>query len=174
MEWLIDNLKWIFSGVGVFLIGLLVKSRKMAPKDPPTPLTQAELKDSVRVLFVDDDTRFKVAKILQNSGWTHTKLIKDVQTLNDTELVDAHIVFVDVQGVGKALGFSEEGLGLAAAIKRHFPNKKVVIYSAETKGDRFHSALREADSFLAKNADPYEFQQLVEIFAEEFGDEGSL
>jgi hypothetical protein len=40
----------------------------------------------------------------------------------------------------------------------------VIIYSAETEGDRFHEALRKADSFLAKNADPYQFQRLVEEF----------
>ena len=62
------------------------------------------------------------------------------------------------------MGFHDEGLGLALAIKQKYPKKKVVIYSAETQGDRFHKALREADSFLAKNADPYEFQRLVEEF----------
>lgn len=62
------------------------------------------------------------------------------------------------------MGFSDEGLGLALAIKKKYPSKKVIIYSAETNGDRFHEALRKADSFLAKNADPYEFQRIVEEF----------
>lgn len=47
-------------------------------------------------------------------------------------------------------------------LKNKYPQKKVVIYSAETKGERFHDALRVADSFLAKDAEPYQFQQLVE------------
>lgn len=64
------------------------------------------------------------------------------------------IFFVDIQGVGKKLDFQDEGLGLANALK----NKKVVIYSAENRGDRFH----EADDSLPKNAEPFQFQQTIE------------
>jgi len=123
-----------------------------------------EYKDQTRILFVDDDARFKVAKILIQSGWVHTKLIKDCKTLDEHDIVNAQLLFIDVQGVGVAMGFSDEGLGLALAIKEKYPDKKVIIYSAETKGDRFHEALRKADSFLPKNADPYEFQRIVEEF----------
>jgi len=55
-------------------------------------------------------------------------------------------------------------LGLALSLKKKYPGKKLVIYSSETKGERFHEALRMADSFLPKNAEPYEFLQLVEQF----------
>jgi hypothetical protein len=48
---------------------------------------------------------------------------------------------------------------------RKFPNKKVVIYSSQTTGERFHAALRVADHSLAKNADPYEFIQIVDDFS---------
>lgn len=123
-----------------------------------------EYKNETRILFVDDDARFKVAKILTQSGWVHTKLIKDCKTLDEHDVVDAQLLFIDVQGVGVAMGFNDEGLGLALAIKEKYPDKKVIIYSAETKGDRFHEALRKADSFLPKNADPYEFQRIVEEF----------
>lgn len=123
-----------------------------------------EYKNETRILFVDDDARFKVAKILTQSGWVHTKLIKDCKTLDEHDVVEANLLFIDVQGVGVAMGFNDEGLGLALAIKEKYPEKKVIIYSAETKGDRFHEALRRADSFLPKNADPYEFQRIVEEF----------
>lgn len=123
-----------------------------------------DYKNETRILFIDDDSRFKVAKILANSGWVHTKLIKDAKSLDDRDVIEAAILFIDVQGVGIALGFSDEGLGLAEALKDKYPNKKVIIYSAETQGDRFHKALRKADSFLSKNADPYEFQKIVEEF----------
>ncbi|WP_339841810.1 hypothetical protein, partial [uncultured Alcanivorax sp.] len=65
---------------------------------------------------------------------------------------------------GKVGEFFRGSLGLALAIKEKYKEKKVIIYSAETEGDRFHEALRKADSFLAKNADPYQFQRLVEEF----------
>jgi hypothetical protein len=132
--------------------------------EPVIKKTLDNFKNETRILFIDDDMRFKVSKILIRSGWVHTKLIKDCETLDEQDVVNASILFIDVQGVGLAMGFNDEGLGLALAIKQKYPKKKVVIYSAETQGDRFHKALREADSFLAKNADPYEFQRLVEEF----------
>lgn len=126
-----------------------------------------KLKNTKKILFIDDDSKFKVVQILINSGWIHTNTIKDVKSIDCTEIVQADILFVDIQGVGKLLSFADEGLGLAAAIKEKYPQKKVVIYSAETKGDRFHKALKKVDSSLPKNADPYEFQQIVEEFSQE-------
>lgn len=194
MDWITKNVEWLFSGVGLAIcLGAwrLFSGRKPANQDIPhinitnqnnsnesngKPLsaptqdlkamkkTIDEYKNETRILFIDDDIKFKVAKILANSGWVHTKLIKDAKSLDDRDLVAAAILFIDVQGVGLVLGFNDEGLGLAEAIKDKYPNKKVIIYSTETQGDRFHKALRKADSFLSKNADPYEFQKIVEEF----------
>lgn len=194
MQWLLENMEWIFSGAGVLIVGWIVKfiignkptteerfagitinnQNHLNPLTPAHEYTSKEecqvkksiddYKNETRILFIDDDSRFKVAKILVNSGWVHTKLIKDAKSLDDRDVIEAAILFIDVQGVGIALGFSDEGLGLAEAIKDKYPTKKVIIYSAETQGDRFHKALRKADSFLPKNADPYEFQKIVEEY----------
>ncbi len=202
MDWIIANKDWLFSGVGISVIGFViffVKKLYSPQQSAPEPSnsninnidikidnnnssleknskntkdnargvpkkTLIDFKNETRILFVDDDARFKVTTILTNSGWVHTKKIKDCKSLDDRDVIDASILFIDVQGVGVAMGFSDEGLGLALAIKKKYPSKKVIIYSAETNGDRFHEALRKADSFLAKNADPYEFQRIVEEF----------
>lgn len=202
MDWVVANKEWLFSGIGLAVISLILKNLFTGTKSNGNPplqpanidikienksesSTSAEIfkndieeatvepvinktlddfKNETRILFIDDDMRFKVSKILIRSGWVHTKLIKDCETLDEQDVIKASILFIDVQGVGLAMGFNDEGLGLALAIKQKYPKKKVVIYSAETHGDRFHKALREADSFLAKNADPYEFQRLVEDF----------
>lgn len=119
-------------------------------------------KNSARILFVDDDTRFQVVKIMKSAGWPNVKIIKDVKDLSCPEVIEAHIIFVDIQGVGRALGFADEGLGLTLEIKRKYPDKKVIIYSAQTTGDRFHRALNKADGSLSKNAEPYQFISLVE------------
>lgn len=196
MSWIIDNKEWMFSGIGVVVLGGVLNYFRRKPVEAvvetniPKNLNSVEInigernlnsteesvkenvhkksldeyKNETRILFVDDDARFKVAKILTQSGWVHTKLIKDCKTLDECDVVNAQLLFIDVQGVGVAMGFNDEGLGLALAIKEKYPHKKVIIYSAETKGDRFHEALRKADSFLPKNADPYEFQRIVEEF----------
>lgn len=193
MDWFKDNVEWVFSGIGIFVIGGLINyfRGKNAPNmtnptqsvvinnqvttqspnitPPPQSLVKlgkdmslAERKLHTHILFIDDDAKFQVVKILVTSGWKNTSLVKDAVTLDDTAIFNAHILFVDVQGVGKKMGFESEGLGLAQALIEKYPSKKIVIYSIETQGDRFHAALRKAASFLPKNADPYEFTKLVE------------
>ncbi|HBT3899949.1 TPA: hypothetical protein MBK69_001996 [Klebsiella pneumoniae] len=132
---------------------------------PDDKFTLEYKKGNTKILFIDDEVKFKVVKILQKAGWVHTKLIKDAESLDQTEIKEAKIIFVDIQGVGLELTPNEEGLGLALALKTKYPEKKIVIYSAEQTGDRFHKALREVDDFLPKDADPYQFQTIVESFA---------
>ena len=126
----------------------------------------ADIKQICNVLFIDD-RKFEVVEILKNAGWVNTKRLRDLFSLDGKDIVDTHIVFVDIQGVGKALRCKDEGLGLITAIKQKYPDKKVIVYSAEQQGDRFHEGLSIADARLWKNADPYEFQLLVERYAKE-------
>jgi hypothetical protein len=119
-------------------------------------------KAEVRILFIDDNyTEYKMVSILKKSGWSSTRGIKDVTDLDTFSVREAEIIFVDINGVGKSM-FADQGLGLALALKQRYPTKKIVIYSAETTGDRFHRALREVDECLPKNAEPYQFIDLVE------------
>jgi len=124
--------------------------------------SKSRVRQDVRILFIDDDKTFKVVKIIKNANWPCVSIKRDIKDLDAPEIRDVSIFFIDIQGVGKALEFSDEGLGLALAIKRKYPGKKVVIYSAQTTGERFHPALKEADALLPKNAEPYEFIALLE------------
>lgn len=127
-----------------------------------------EIKLICKILFIDDH-KFPVEDILQNSGWRNTRRIKDVESLDQHEVKESHILFVDIQGVGKKLGFQDEGLGLIAALKKKYPIKKVIAYSAEDQGhvSAFHEGMNLADNRLSKNADPYEFLSLVERLSKE-------
>lgn len=127
---------------------------------------QNEIKEICDILFIDDHA-FDVVKILITAGWKNTRIIKDIESIEQKELKQAHIVFVDINGVGKKMKFQDEGLGLIKAIKTAYPEKKAVVYSAQADGDRFHPSLSIADASLNKNAEPYEFQTLVENFSKE-------
>lgn len=200
MDWILRNIEWIFSGIGVACISSFIwflttrnKNNQSLPanhqnsqvvinnnnvstapayqqdtvqSNAESSVSLADRKNKTKIVFIDDDTKFKVAKILIDSGWKNTTIVMDAKTLDESIITDADILFVDIQGVGLTMGFKDEGLGLALALKSKYPNKKIIIYSAETEGNRFHEALRKADSFLPKNADPYEFQKLVEEFSE--------
>jgi len=125
-----------------------------------------DLKQITRIVFVDDGT-FEVIQILRNAGWIHTERIDDVDSLDAARIRDAHILFIDIGGVGKKLKFRDEGLGLISALRQKYTHKKLVVYSAERMGDRFHEGLSAADERLAKNADPFQFQAIVEDFSRE-------
>ena len=90
---------------------------------------------------------------------------KDIDNLDHDIVKNADILFVDVQGVGVSLGFKDEGLGLVEALKEKYPHKKVIIYSVVSQGDRFHNAFNVCDGQLSKDADPYQFQRVLEKFA---------
>jgi len=115
------------------------------------------------VLFIDDN-EFDIVTILRREGWTVDRTA-DVESFTDASLVAAHVIFIDIHGVGVALKFESEGLGLALAIKKSFPEKLVVVYSSEREGDRFHPALSVVDGTLPKDAEPFRFLQLVEELA---------
>lgn len=127
-----------------------------------------EIKNVCKILFIDDKV-FPVIDILKNAGWHNTQRIKDAESIDQVEIKEAHILFVDIQGVGKKLKFKDEGLGLIIALKEKFPNKKVIVYSAEDQGkiQAFHPGIDKADKRLSKGADPYQFQTVVENYARE-------
>jgi hypothetical protein len=127
-----------------------------------------EIKQLSKILFIDDKA-FPVVDILKDSFWVNTKRIKDADSLDQIEIKEAHILFVDIQGIGKKLKFRDEGLGLVIALKEKYPNKKIIVYSAEDQGQvqAFHKGIDIADNRLSKLADPYQFQVLVEKYSKE-------
>ena len=143
-----------------------------------TPLfDHSQLKESSKdiklktfILFIDDE-KFNLVNILKQSGWLNTSSRKDIEDLDAQIVKQANIIFVDINGVGTKLQFRNQGLGLAGALKDKYPNKKIIIYSAETTGNRFDKVLQKVDYCLPKNAEPYEFIQLVDQFAMEIYEE---
>lgn len=189
-NWLSSNAEWVFSGIGasvfaVILGRLRTRSQESTDLSPVTvnnhqtvnvstthaPHTQQigtgkfKQKSAVSVLFIDDDIKFQVVNILKRNGWTNTKIIKDVASLEQPEVASADIFFVDIQGVGVSLGFKDQGLGLVIALRKKYPTKKIVIYSAEN-ANAFHAAFGQANERISKDADPYEFMEAVERLSE--------
>ena len=124
-------------------------------------------KKLTNILFIDDDNKFKVVKILINNGWINTQNITDIESYDEPILLKSQIVFVDVQGVGQKLDCKDEGLSLACNIKKKHPEKKVIIYSAVPTHNIFHDAIKIVDFMLSKDAEPYEFISLIEEYSKE-------
>lgn len=92
-----------------------------------------ELRKRARLLVVDDDVQGHLDDNLRRSGYSNVNIMRDVERIQDVE--QYHVILVDVCGVGGKLGMEGanlpyEGLSLAEEIKRHYPLKKVIVYSA--------------------------------------------
>lgn len=188
MNWIIENKEWLFSGIGVtifvLLAGFFIKKWKKRSNDESannnanstTNLinnnvninvvenennTVVKTDKTIQVLFIDDE-KFDIIGVLKNAGWTNTKRIKDITNLDCPDLKNSNVIFVDVNGVGQQLFPKDQGIGLAEAIKKKYPQKHVVLYSALSH--HFHKALNVVDAVLEKNADPYEFINILENY----------
>ena len=183
MNWFIDNAEWITGGVITLILGVggwIINSKKNSNNTNTqtqqqtvnvyaasngTPIVgkiinQADLKKTIHILFIDDE-RFKMVQILKTMGWCNIEYKKNVVNPDDEVVQGANVIFVDINGVGGD-AYRNQGLGVAAAIKQKYPEKKVIIYSAETIGDRFDADLRKVDTCLPKNAEPIQFSNLIE------------
>ena len=179
-----QNKEWLFSGLGIAvisLIGTLIYNRKNAVKVIPNEVNNSnsnvvnindkiskstiansqKSKADIQILFVDDE-KFEIVGILKDAGWSNAKTIKDVKNLDSPDILNANVIFVDVNGVGRTLFPNDQGLGLAEAIKTRNPEKFIIIYSAQEQ--RLHKAFSIVDGVLPKNADPYEFINILENY----------
>lgn len=131
--------------------------------------TLEELKNITKIIFIDDKAFKVINNIKEKDGWKNISKIVDVDSLAQTEIQEAHIIFVDIQGVGKKMNFNDGGLGLIVALKKEYPDKKIVMYSAESQGqiDAFHPAAELVDARLRKTVSLYEFSSTVERLAKE-------
>ena len=191
MEFIMKNFEWIFSGVGVAIIGWIILAIKKNKKTE-TPVSSTSNKNIItinnnalqangtlqqkqnnqpkrkvdyRILFIDDNhTEFNMVSILKKAGWPNTKAVKDLTDLDDLKAREASIIFVDINGVGTQM-FEDQGLGLAAALKDRYPEKTIILYSADPTGNRFDKKLKKVDDTLPKNAEPYEFISLIEQYS---------
>ena len=129
--------------------------------------TIEQLKDSVEILFIDNEAFNLTEDLKEKEGWKRIKHVTDIKSMSQPELLDAHILCIDIQGVGKELGFPDEGLGLITAIHKQYPEKKIIMYSAEAQGqvDAFHPAEGVVDARLKKSANRYQFEMQLEELA---------
>lgn len=127
-------------------------------------LSLINLKKIINILFIDDDSNFNIINILKKQGW-NTKIITDMVDVDKYNNV--HIFFVDINGVGKKMQLKNQGMDLANYLKDKFTDKKVVIYSTDTNRDMSHPVFSKIDGILSKNAQIYEFTNLIEKLAKE-------
>ena len=122
----------------------------------------AEVKDLARVLVIDD-RRPQLVDDLTREGW-RVKYSPDLDSYHATDLVDAHVVCLDIIGVGVGLR-CDSGLELVKGIKGEYPEKKILLYSSVQTHNIFDASIDLVDRRLFKDGQPYQFIKAVEELA---------
>lgn len=181
LQFIFENKEWIFSGIGVSVIaGVIALIRKQSgTKEQNQSVSQTvnvnipigeslnndnkqfREKEEISILFIDDQS-FDYVKNLKQAGYVNVKKISVVKRIDSPEICNANIIFVDINGVGESLFPKEQGLGVAKAIKKRFRDKKVYLYSAQHHA--LNSDFNFLDGVLSKNADPYEFINIIDNY----------
>lgn len=124
--------------------------------------TLAEVKDLTRILVIDD-RKPQLVDDLQREGW-RVKYLPDLESYHATDLVDSHIVCLDILGVGSNLR-CVSGLDLVQGIKCEYPEKKILLYSSVQAHNIFDTSIDLVDRRLFKDGQPYQFIKAVEELA---------
>jgi pimeloyl-CoA synthetase len=130
-----------------------------------TPIN--EIKEKIRILFIDDQDRKDIIDYLDNEGWK-ARWITDLKAIDSPDITDTHIICVDIKGVGQKLNKEYEGLDIAASIKKRYPYKKVILYSSQATHDIFHEANSLVDKRIHKSSGDFEvFRNDIEDLSKE-------
>jgi len=138
---------------------------KKAKTWPETPFE--EIKKRARLLVIDDDI-FPYGELFKRDGYAIEQW-RDVDDLNKLETGAFDLILLDVQGVGKAISASEQGLGVLHHIRKVAPAQVVIAFSSADFSLKYQDFFRLADATLSKSADYVDFKRKVdELLRERF------
>ncbi len=144
-------------------IGAIVgkRGRQITERD----LSIDDIKQKTRILIIDDESREDLVNYLKRDGWA-CRHKYDIESLEDVDIKDSHIICVDIRGVGKALNKADEGLDLLLSIKKKYPQKKTIQYSSQSTHNYFHEANSYTDKRIHKSSGDLEvFSSAIEELA---------
>lgn len=105
-----------------------------------------DLRKRIDILVIDDE-EFTPVTFLSNNNFRLTYK-KDIDNVKDVS--EYPIILCDIRGVGKQLSDSYEGAFLIKEIKRNYPSKRVIAYTASQYDPTYNQYLEHADSLVQK------------------------
>lgn len=130
-------------------------------------LSTEDVKAHIKILFVDDKDDFQIISMLRNNGY-QVEYLDDIIDFDDKAVKYADIIFLDINGVGVAMKFKNQGMGLCGALRDYYgTSKKLILYSGETEGSIFDKDAKKADATLPKDSDLYQFISYITQYGKE-------
>lgn len=105
-----------------------------------------DLRKRIDILVIDDED-FTPYNFLINNNFRLTYK-KDIDNVRDVS--EYPIILCDIRGVGKQLSNSYEGAFLIKEIKKNYPSKRVIAYTASQYDPTYNQYLEYADELVQK------------------------
>ncbi len=168
--WFTDNAPWLFSGIGVVVLGglwALWKRWRTGGTETQGERAPGSRRDRaididlsrLRVLVIDDK-EFPYLELLQRDGFSASR-VADVESLSDIDDYQNDLILLDLHGVGSSVS-KRGGFGILQHLSEKCPSQIVVAYSAAKWRVRDQGYFELASAVLDKSADYPEFRTTVE------------
>ncbi|MBN3790046.1 hypothetical protein [Burkholderia sp. Ac-20353] len=119
-----------------------------------------ELRQEVEIVAIDDQP-FAAETNLKNSGFKIT-VLRDIQRVNEVDHYS--IILCDINGIGLALSQETQGAYVIEEIKKVFPEKIVIAYTAGSPVSKLVQRARAvADGYLKKDASIEEWRDELDM-----------
>ena len=115
-------------------------------------------KKHARIVVIDNEQVDNMVSNLCAAGYGDVTALKNIMSLEEVEKYD--LVLIDVKGIGVKFlkgtkSASLEGLAMAREIKRQYPSKKVIVFSAMLQEWEDNYIIHDiVDGSFVKDGDP--------------------
>lgn len=104
-------------------------------------------REEVKILLIDNEPFPNLDRLQRNDFRIKQAFdIDDISAVNEYE-----IVLVDIDGIGLSLSEKYQGAFVIKEIRKKYPHKVVIAYSAKTFDASYNDYLRKADFIFIKN-----------------------
>lgn len=120
---------------------------------------------TIPIVVIDNEPIGRMERSLVASGFKTVKALRKIDSIGDVAYYQ--IILIDIHGVGKKLAnggdsLPYEGLSVAEEIKRQYPMKKVLIFSAALSDYKDNYILRDiVDGSFPKDGNVVERNKII-------------
>lgn len=133
-------------------------------------ISDSKKRSRMEILIIDDDS-FPFADNLRKIGFRLTEK-KDIEDIQDVQ--PYQIVLCDINGVGKTISSSHQGAYLSQQIKIKYPEKYVVVYSADPTKMESQKYLNSVDKNIPKGTSLEDWSEILDEAINELVDPVSV
>jgi hypothetical protein len=137
------------------------KPRNIVDLKPTTFLSGQNVpRDRLNILVIDDDSFPPKSLLIEKYHFKITQY-NDVEEIYSVEAYP--IILCDIRGVGKIYQSEFEGARLLSEIRKFYPQKYIIAYTAQTFDPSYNSLLENADQVFKKDMDTDEWAEKLDI-----------